>query len=136
MRSRSFSIPFIALALACACCASGRKDTAPDTATGTATEAAVDAPRTGKDALAYGTSVTVTGVIVAYGSEPHTILMIRALDGRFYYPSMAFQKALRALERATYAFTGILDEALPAGQVLVPPHVGVFRTLAWERRGP
>ncbi len=78
------------------------------------------------------TFLTFRGVVEAYGSEPHLVFMIRAADGRLFYPAGELQKAVSALRDAEYEWTGELLPPRPSLPGLIPAHDGSFTDLTWR----
>ncbi len=78
---------------------------------------------------------TITGVLTAYGSEPHVVWMIKTASGELFYPAGDLQSLLSKVPSGTYEWTGELDEAKPALPGLIPKNAGTFTTLSWKRIG-
>ncbi len=80
------------------------------------------------------TYVTIVGVLVAYGNEPHTQLMIQTADGRLYLPDPVLLKELKKLGPYQFEWSGWVDsprEALPG---MVPQHNGVLMDIRWKQK--
>lgn len=92
----------------------------------------VSAVASGPGSSIGGSVVSFRGVVEAYGSEPHLVFMIRAADGRLFYPEGSLQKAVSPLRDAEYEWTGVLLPPRPALSGIVPAHDGSFSSLTWR----
>ena len=83
-------------------------------------------------ALEFGHEVKLMGQLVAYGSAPHLVWMIRDEKGLLYYPAGKLQEDLPKLLPLTYWWTGVLER--PVTGFGIPAHKGSFRILHWKAR--
>jgi hypothetical protein len=83
-------------------------------------------------ALDFGHEVKLMGQLVAYGSAPHLVWMIRDEKGLLYYPAGKLQEDLPKLLPLTYWWTGVLER--PVVGFGIPAHKGSFRILHWKAR--
>jgi hypothetical protein len=77
--------------------------------------------------------LVVLGTLVAYGSEPHVVWLIKAEDGMLYYPKGKLQALVATIAAGTYEWAGDIEPPVAALPGLIPPHEAAFSTLEWSR---